>query len=158
MNILDLAAIVTVRNHINTVMNDKSVSNKEDFRPLNEVRVKLDKKFVSVLKELDVETLLSKEKPSQEPEIFVSNSLVKNDEKDNVSTQLNLPLEIVDKSSFERTYEEGVSSAISKAEIVDDEAADLVLIAERVKAQKDQLKKEGRSNKRKVKDDTAGQK
>jgi hypothetical protein len=155
MNILELAAIVTVRNHINTVMNDKSVSNKEDFRPLNEVRVKLDKKFVSVLKELDIETCFSNNNSS--PVLNISNSLVKKEVEKNIPEQLSLLLE--DKASFERTYDEGVPSQdISKTEVVDEEAADLALIAERVKAQKELLKKEGRSNKRKVKDDTSGQK
>jgi hypothetical protein len=57
MNINDLASLVTVRNHIIIVMNDKSVSGKDDFRPLNEVRIKLDKKFIAALKETDLSDL-----------------------------------------------------------------------------------------------------
>jgi hypothetical protein len=158
MNILELAAIVTVRNHINTVMNDKSVSNKEDFRPLNEVRVKLDKKFVSVLKELDIETCFSNNNSS--PVLNISNSLVKKEVKETIPEQPSLPLE--DKTSFERTYDKGVPAQdVAKIDNKeDDEAADLALIEESVKAQKEQLKKEGRSNKRisKAKNDTPGQK
>lgn len=57
MKITDLAALVQVRNHILTVINDKSVTNRDEFRPLNEARMKLDKKFVEAVKTLDVETL-----------------------------------------------------------------------------------------------------
>lgn len=50
MKISDLAALVTVRNHILTVINDKTVTNRDEFQPLNKVRIALDKKFVQAVK------------------------------------------------------------------------------------------------------------
>lgn len=61
MKITDLAALVQVRNHILTVINDKSVTNRDEFKPLNEMRTKLDKKFVEVVKTLDVDTIFPQE-------------------------------------------------------------------------------------------------
>ncbi len=61
MKISDLAALVQVRNHILTVINDKSVSNRDDFKPLNDARMKLDKKFVEIVKGLDVDTIFPNE-------------------------------------------------------------------------------------------------
>jgi hypothetical protein len=61
MKISDLAALVTVRNHINVVMNDKGVSGKDDFRPLNDMRIKLDKKFIEVLRETNIDDLFPNE-------------------------------------------------------------------------------------------------
>lgn len=61
MKITDLAALVQVRNHVLTVINDKSVTNRDDFKPLNEVRIKLDKKFVEVVKTLDVDSIFPNE-------------------------------------------------------------------------------------------------
>jgi hypothetical protein len=57
MKISDLASLVTVRNHILTVMGDKSATTKEDFKPLNQARIKLDKRFVEIVKEIDVDDL-----------------------------------------------------------------------------------------------------
>lgn len=53
MNINELASLVAVRNHIYIVINDKSVTKKEDYRPLDEKRRDLDLKFVQVLLDLD---------------------------------------------------------------------------------------------------------
>ena len=61
MKISDLAAIVTVRNHIQVVINDKSVTSKDDFRPLFDAKSKLDKKFIEVVKNLDFNDLLTEE-------------------------------------------------------------------------------------------------
>jgi hypothetical protein len=55
MKISDLAALVTVRNHILTVINDKSVTNRDEFQPLNKVRIALDKKFVEIIKSFSYE-------------------------------------------------------------------------------------------------------
>jgi hypothetical protein len=55
MKISDLAALVTVRNHILTVINDKSVTNRDEFQPLNKVRIALDKKFVDIVKSFSYE-------------------------------------------------------------------------------------------------------
>jgi hypothetical protein len=61
MKITDLAALVQVRNHVLTVINDKSVTNRDDFKPLNEARMKLDKKFVEIVKTLDVDSIFPNE-------------------------------------------------------------------------------------------------
>jgi hypothetical protein len=55
MKISDLAALVTVRNHILIVINDKSVTNRDEFQPLNKVRIALDKKFVDIVKAFSYE-------------------------------------------------------------------------------------------------------
>lgn len=169
MKISDLAALVIVRSHINAVMGDKSVCTKEDFKPLNEVRVKLDKKFISVLKETDIDSLFN-------PLIFVDNSTpvvpmtseeiykLYEEQKKNifleestkgpvyfveepvsveeplVSTEVEKLPESVNVKSTDQVDEKSIKN--------NDEAAELELIAERIKAQKEALKKEGRSNKR----------
>lgn len=61
MKISDLAALVQVRNHILTVINDKSVTNRDEFKPLNEARLKLDKKFVEIVKDIDVDSMFPNE-------------------------------------------------------------------------------------------------
>lgn len=61
MKISDLAALVQVRNHILTVINDKSVTNRDEFKPLNEARLKLDKKFVEIVKDLDIDSIFPNE-------------------------------------------------------------------------------------------------
>lgn len=61
MKITDLAALVQVRNHILTVINDKSVTNRDEFKPLNEARLKLDRKFVEIVKDLDADSIFPNE-------------------------------------------------------------------------------------------------
>jgi hypothetical protein len=61
MKLSDLAALVTVRNHISTVLNDRGVTNKDEFAVLNKQRVALDKLFVQALKEADVQDLLPRD-------------------------------------------------------------------------------------------------
>lgn len=61
MNISELASLVTVRNHIYTVINDKSVTKREDYRPLDEKRRELDLKFVQVLLDSEIEGLVPNE-------------------------------------------------------------------------------------------------
>jgi hypothetical protein len=61
MKISDLAAIVSVRNHILTVMNDKTIVNRDEYSVLNQTRIKLDKKFVELVKKVDIENLLPSE-------------------------------------------------------------------------------------------------
>lgn len=58
LSLSDLADLVVVRNHINIVLNDKSATEKSDFRALNEARIKLDKKFVEGVKGLDFDNLV----------------------------------------------------------------------------------------------------
>ena len=57
MKLIDLANLVTVRNHILNVVNDRSLVNKEDGRILHNVRVSIDKKFVQGVKDLKVDEL-----------------------------------------------------------------------------------------------------
>jgi vacuolar-type H+-ATPase subunit C/Vma6 len=53
-----LASLVAVRNHIVTVLNDRNVCQKSDYQLLGKIRVELDKKFITDLKELvEIETL-----------------------------------------------------------------------------------------------------
>ncbi len=61
MKITDLAAIAAVSNHIKLVMNDTTVSKKEDFKALNLARLALDKKFIEVVKNLDPDTVIPNE-------------------------------------------------------------------------------------------------
>jgi hypothetical protein len=231
MKISDLAALVTVRNHINVVMNDKGVSSKDDFRTLNDVRVKLDKKFIEVLKGTDVDDLFPNElllvkvgddnyKPTalelenwrsvfeaskndpdfkifshnavsvvkfelnkdggitivpadSLPTVEIGSSAIKDlhEAIDNIekkvaqSNQTSLDLSspngflddadtTTDRQSDEATAEIKKFKGEVKPNPVDDsEEAELALIAERVKAQKELLKKQGRSNKRVSKKD-----
>jgi hypothetical protein len=57
INLNNLAALVAVRNHIFTVLNDKSACPKSDFQELNKIRLDLDKQFVESLKQLDTSCL-----------------------------------------------------------------------------------------------------
>ena len=59
MSIDKLAALVAVRNHIFTVINDRAITEKGDFAILNQKRIALDKKFVEILKGVDVEKIFS---------------------------------------------------------------------------------------------------
>jgi|SRR5690606_11084439 len=61
MKVEELAALVAVRNHIFTVINDKSVTGRDDFRPLEAKRRELDLKFVQIIKDTDVEDLFTNE-------------------------------------------------------------------------------------------------
>jgi len=61
MKIADLAALVSVRNHILVVINDKSVTNRADFAVLNTARMNLDKKFVEGVKGLNMDALFAVE-------------------------------------------------------------------------------------------------
>lgn len=156
MNIADLAAIVTVRNHINIVMNDKTVSSKDDFKPLNEARIKLDKKFIEALRNISIENLLPSTRILCEdnykppaacsslitPTVQEQLSLNLSPSPDGILEEAETPPDHLDDTEQAR-YEESV-----ELDQQDPEAADLALIAARVKAQKEQLKKEGRSNKR----------
>lgn len=67
--ISDLAAMIAVRNHILIVMNDRNVTNRGDFHPLNKARVEIDKHFVEQVKKLDFDKLLKEsENPQPAPE------------------------------------------------------------------------------------------
>lgn len=59
MSIDKLADLVAVRNHIFTVINDRAITEKGDFAILNQKRIALDKKFVEILKDVDVEKIFS---------------------------------------------------------------------------------------------------
>jgi len=197
MKLSDLADLVVVRNHINTVINDKSITSRDDFRPLNNARSKLDQKFVEGIKALDFDNLFyvnivkhqqaqyleglggfgivlpSPEGPRTSGYLNIqSDGSVSISSKDGITikspgiemAQLSFPLNFTttsvvgdgvweDPENAQRNETE-VDVKVSEAE-EDPEAAEMALIAERVKAQKELLKKEGRSNKRvsKVKED-----
>lgn len=205
MKISDLAALVTVRNHINVVMNDKGVSSKDDFRPLNDIRIKLDKKFIVVLRETNIDDLFTDQIIAARPDVFeLGLSAI-----DNLSSALSeIESEIEKKVEIDLSSSDGVcedadttpdhpddeKAALYRVQAKysqredemeleekvgrnltdkekskihdhyfpepeknDTEEAELALIAERVKAQKELLKKQGRSNKRvpKKEDDTS---
>lgn len=61
MKIEELAALVAVRNHIFTVINDKSVTGREDFRPLEAKRRELDLKFIQAIRDNNVDDLFTNE-------------------------------------------------------------------------------------------------
>jgi hypothetical protein len=159
MILADLADIVAVRNHILTVLNDKSVSTKDDFRPLNDVRIKLDKLFVSTLREINIESLLGNKTtpppPPEEDKQLSLNYVADRTETtwENADTVIDHPYDQLE-AMYQRQQkrEDPVVEANQQSKSIetstDDEEQDLALIAARVKAQKELLKKEGRSNKR----------
>lgn len=74
----DLSKLVDVRNHIQTVVNDRGVTDKNDVNTLHKIRIQLDKKFIELVKEINVDDLNSDEEsiiedpfaidfPTQEP-------------------------------------------------------------------------------------------
>jgi hypothetical protein len=151
MILSELADLVIVRNHINVVLNDKSVTTKNDFRALNDVRTKLDKKFVEVIKNLDLDTIHKHMNISltvPEELITYTNITQTTSDSEFVSNVWN--------ESNQQVVEEPINTAIElsiteepKTEIDNTIAlADDDTISKRLQAQKEQLKKEGRSNKR----------
>jgi hypothetical protein len=181
MKISDLASIVAVRNHINVVMNDKSVTTKDDFKHLNDARNKLDKKFVAELKNdiedffsndllivkvgdseniptaktapIDIDTVSVPQTPEQTTIELSNGGNIKITSKETISIkgQLSLPLNEEPKvcGFLEPSELNDNDDKYKKTEkSVSDEESELALIAERVKAQKELLKKQGRSNKR----------
>lgn len=180
MKISDLADLVVVRNHISLIMGDKSICSKDDVRPLNEAKIKLDKKFVAVLKDTDIERLFSDSvthifypeaklamkqisKAAAEQKVVQAGEQLTLDlsspdgvwEDDEISSD-NKTEEVRDLLIEQKNQNPPIEIADPPIEMEDTEAAELALISERVRIQKEQLKKEGRSNKRKSKeDDTA---
>jgi hypothetical protein len=65
MKLNDLADLVIVRNHILTVLNDKSATTKEEFRPLNAMRILLDKQFVKEVQDLNFDEPVEESVPSK---------------------------------------------------------------------------------------------
>jgi len=61
MKISDLAALVTVRNHIGVVQNDRASTDKTTVQVLSSIRLQLDKKFVEILTSNDLEGLFTPE-------------------------------------------------------------------------------------------------
>lgn len=58
MKLSDLANLVTVRCHLDTLCNNMNVVHKEDYRKLLNLGSELDKKFISECKKLDVDNLV----------------------------------------------------------------------------------------------------
>jgi hypothetical protein len=61
MKISDLAALVTVRNHIGVVQNDRASTDKITVQVLSSIRLQLDKRFVEILTSNDLEGLFTPE-------------------------------------------------------------------------------------------------
>jgi hypothetical protein len=171
MKLSDLANIVVVRNHIGIVLNDKSVSEKTDFRKLNDIRIKLDKEFIKAVKDLNFDNLFPVDSGSGTilniTEELKQKFLKWNPDKEPVSDiSLDKP-GIAIATVLEGTKLDSVQdlksvvvleqSSPDKKMIEEDDHEDADMIAERVRQQKEQLKKEGRSNKRisKVKDNAS---
>jgi NACalpha-BTF3-like transcription factor len=158
MKLSELADLVTVRNHINAVINDQGLVPKTEFKPLYLTRVKLDKKFISAINELDIDKLFSDDNSIYPYKGFsVEYALI------NKPVECGAQLELPGLEPTDGVWEDPDASTVKADEPKteeDIEAEDLALIAARVKAQKDQLKKEGRSNKRisKAKNDSSGEK
>jgi hypothetical protein len=62
----DLSKLVDVRNHIQTVVNDRGVTDKNDVNTLHKIRVQLDKKFIELVKEINVDELNTEKEPAIE--------------------------------------------------------------------------------------------
>lgn len=143
MILTELANLVIVRNHINVVLNDKSVTTKTEFRELNDIRTKLDKKFVESLKQLDVNTLLNFDATlDSEPETEIFN-----DPPVSVNVQDNQNIIKVTDSSeplVDVKIEEAPKTEVDNTMSPEDSET----LEKLLQAQKAKLKKEGRSNKR----------
>jgi hypothetical protein len=84
----DLSKLVDVRNHIQTVVNDRGVTDKNDVNTLHKIRIQLDKKFIELVKEINVDDLNTEEEsaiedpfaidfPTQEPIINMFSPKIK---------------------------------------------------------------------------------
>lgn len=84
----DLSKLIDVRNHIQTVVNDRGVTDKNDVNTLHKIRIQLDKKFIELVKEINVDDLNSDEEsiiegpiaiefPTQEPTINMVSPKIK---------------------------------------------------------------------------------
>ena len=61
-NLQDLANLVTIRNHIVTLISDRNSTTREETRLLDSIRAELDRLFVKETKVADFETLISEPK------------------------------------------------------------------------------------------------
>jgi hypothetical protein len=159
MKISDLADLVVVRNHIGIVLNDKSVSEKTDFRKLNDIRIKLDKEFIKAVKDLNFDNLFPVD-CTKGVTFQVTENLKK--ELGVISSDASLPKTGVTTTTVDGTQADSslldcspVDCPVHKSVVVlgpkdedETDTEDADMIAERVRQQKEQLKKEGRSNKR----------
>lgn len=156
VKIADLAALVAIRNHILTVVNDKSVTNRADYSSLNNIRVNLDKKFVELVKTLDIDTCLVTT-PIVIKEVAIDKPVL--------VSQLELPFnedpvkEESEKVGFIKYGNSGklvenvvddtlkpiVAPEVSKNEKLAEQDDELISALQR---EKEKLKKQGRSNKR----------
>ena len=147
MNIYDLSAIVTVRDRLNTMLNGMRI-NKDDFKDLNHALIRLDRSFLKGIQELDFDALIPSsgyiQKIEEDPDRIRGKlqEAVIFDE-----AQLSLPLDHPETAVKIKVVAESNVLA-EKSDKENSEDAELALIAQRVNAQKEKLKKEGRSNKR----------
>lgn len=157
MSLADLSNLVIVANHINEIVNDKSISTKDDVRVLNTIRTRLNKKFLEELKTLDIDSLFTKSIFGNVDSGVIALSTTHELTSDNFHVNSKYISGIYEESNVEKVLEESEDESqpveaaqttaleVIKAEpIVEDE----LNISDKIKAQKDKLKKEGRSNKR----------
>jgi|SRR5271157_6262055 len=174
MKLVDLAHLVAVINHIPIVINDKSVTNRDEFSILNNARTVLNKKFVEGVKKLNINALFEKEtKLLQEKEVIESSLLVDSavsavkesltvdiparevsistlntiiSQSTTADGQLELPLDVASLST------ELVNTNTTKESEAQDPSRDSEYLAA-LKKQKEVLKNQGRSN-RKISNDS----
>jgi len=168
MKIEHLAAIVDVRNHIFTVLNDRSVTARDEVAPLDRIRIALDKKFVEALKETSIEDMFIEEVPAKRTPQKKATKVKKVEEKiapkveegaEEKSPESQLPLKFSEAQEEEEVVpikaptltKAGKEALIEKAEsTLTEEEEDLAAIQKRIAEEKAKLKAEGRSNKKKT--------
>jgi hypothetical protein len=148
MDIENLAALIAIRNHIVSVLNDRNLVTKDGVVALDRLRISIDKKFVEEVQKLDVNKLFEVSKPSVHPmpiEVAKVNRVENPEEhydllieKTEQPQQLALPLEPKNAlKKLEPVKEEPVVTETDEA------------LAKRIAEEKAKLKASGRSNKKK---------
>lgn len=173
MKIEDLAHLVAIINHIPVVINDKSVTNRDEFSILNNLRTALNKKFVQGLKSLKVGSLFEDDNvtntshsvvittnPStietvETPETFKIleahqtlasvQAVSKDSDKQDENAQLELPLETAITTTTQPS--DTLQKQEGKTQKVANVSSDPEYV-EALKRQKEALKSQGRSNRR----------
>lgn len=156
MTIETLAYIALVRNHLLTVLNDKSASGRDQFRLLNTAKQQLDKKFIDLINDLDIESIGAKKLP--EVLTIPKNEILPGpgqlDLGFMVATPVQEPTNSLVTASVVEPQEvrkiEALSENPNKPKVP---AKDPELLAA-INKQKQQLKQQGRSNKKKTQDES----
>lgn len=174
MKITNLAALVLVRNHILTVINDKSVTNRDEFKPLNEARLNLDKKFVKIIKDLDIDAAMSddyftvtKIVDNQNSDLDEWKTMFENSPNIIIPTTVDNNISLATVSSSTETIskdseiviEQQVSVEETKKSVEEERKEKQKIsakdpeISAAIARQKEELSKQGRSNKKAIKND-----